>query len=178
MKVIPFTAPWTAFTGKYRLHKWPWRELLRLRNNLAVQRFDFGVSGRWDSRDHFLLFAVQAKQRIGFPRIGSGIFLAQRLVKPSRESHHYENWRVAGRALGIELPSKDEIPLPPQKRDGVILIHTGAGKKSKLWPLEKYQKLTADLHARHWRARCQASGVRCLTSPVLVRPSLGSTASR
>ena len=31
VNVIPFLAPWTAFTGKYRLHRWPWRDLWRLR---------------------------------------------------------------------------------------------------------------------------------------------------
>src|SRR5688572_5680786 len=24
VELIPFVAPWTAFTGKYRLHRWPW----------------------------------------------------------------------------------------------------------------------------------------------------------
>src|SRR5437667_10493746 len=53
VKIMPFTAPWTAFTGKYQLHKWPWRELWGLRKNLAAQQFDFGLSVRWDPRDHF-----------------------------------------------------------------------------------------------------------------------------
>jgi len=30
VEVIPFVASWTAFQGKYRLWKWPWRETVRL----------------------------------------------------------------------------------------------------------------------------------------------------
>ena len=39
--------------------------------------------------------------------------------------------------------------------------------------LKKSQAVAGDFS---WRARCQACGVRCLTSAVFVPPSLGSTA--
>ena len=151
IKTIPFTAPWTAFNGKYLFHKWPWRELSSLRKNLSAQRFEFGLSARHDPRDHFLLFGARVKQRLGFPRTGSRIFLTKPLVHPAPTQHRYENWRVAGCALGIDLPKKNEISLPPSKPDGVVLIHTGAAKTAKLWPLEKYRSLLSKLRQHHYR---------------------------
>ena len=67
IKIFPFTAPWTAFEYKYKynLTRWPTGEMLRLRRDLAAECFDYGLSGRWDPRDHFLLQMVGARQRLG-----------------------------------------------------------------------------------------------------------------
>jgi len=72
--VAPFIAPWTAFRHKYRMLRWPWRELFGLRQ-LARAPFDIGLSARWDPRDHFLLKLLRAEKRLGFPRLQSQIFL-------------------------------------------------------------------------------------------------------
>ena len=77
VKVVPFTAPWTAFKHKYHLWRWPWLEMFRLFHQLSAERFDFGLSARWDPRDHLLLKFVGVKNRIGFPRLRSRIFLTQ-----------------------------------------------------------------------------------------------------
>jgi hypothetical protein len=42
--VKTFVAPWTAFRGKYRLWKWPWGEMLRLRAAMRDQGFEIGCS--------------------------------------------------------------------------------------------------------------------------------------
>ena len=99
--MVPFVAPWTAFKHKYRLCAWPWGEMFRLLNGLAAERFDFGLSARWDPRDHLLLLLAGAKTRLGFPRLGSGIILAKPLGRPEPQAHRYENWRVMARALGL-----------------------------------------------------------------------------
>src|SRR5438552_15215700 len=76
--VIPFQAPWTAFKHKYRLYRWPWREIYHLRKQIGGRRFDVGLSARWgDPRDHLLLALAGAKERLGFPRMGSGMFLTR-----------------------------------------------------------------------------------------------------
>src|SRR5690242_13595418 len=70
IEVVTFTAPWTAFRHKYRLLRWPWRELVRLRK-LSAKRFDIGLSARWDPREHLVLRFLGARRRFGFPRLGS-----------------------------------------------------------------------------------------------------------
>src|SRR5438105_624840 len=111
VRVVPFVAPWTAFKHKYRLLNWPWEEILRLRRQLAAERFDFGLSARWDPRDHFLLWVARVKMRLGFPRMGSQLFLAKPLARPDPAAHRYEHWQVMARALGFELPARDALAL-------------------------------------------------------------------
>jgi ADP-heptose:LPS heptosyltransferase len=155
IKVHPFEAPWTAFEKKYHLWNWPLREMLHLRRTLAAERFDVGLSARWarlggDPRDHLLLKIVGAKERIGFPRTGSRIFLTQPLARPALESHRYESWRLAGKALGIELPPRDQLVSAPREHQKTILIHSGARLPARVWPLGNWRKLALHLRQKNY----------------------------
>ena len=90
VKVVPFIAPWTAFKHKYRLLAWPWGGMFRLLRGLAAERFDFGLSARWDPRDHLLLLLARARIRLGFPRWGSRVALARPLGRPDPTAHIQE----------------------------------------------------------------------------------------
>ena len=151
VEVIPFVAPWTAFQGKYRLWKWPWRETARLWRRLAKQRFDVGLSARWDPRDHFLLRGVRVRKRLGFPRLRSQMFLTHPQVKPAPRDHRYEYWRVLGRALDLTLPDLGNLTRSVTRRHGDVLIHTGAGQPIRVWPLERYQSMVARLRSERYR---------------------------
>ena len=153
VRVVPFVAPWTSFRRKYRLTNWPWRELLRLRR-LAAERFQVGLSARWDPRDHFVLRALRIKRRLGFPRMGSQVLLTDSLILPEVTAHRYEQWRVLGRALDLELPPRQKIGLPstcPSLGRGEVLVHTGAGQPVRVWPLDRYRKVVARLRRQNYR---------------------------
>jgi len=150
--VEPFVAPWTAFKHKYRLFSWPWRELFGLRK-LVKPRFDAGLSARWDPRDHLLLTLLGVKMRVGFPRMGSQVFLSQPLVRPDPRAHRYEHWRVMARALEMELPPRERLPIPPPRAGGEILIHTGAGQPVRVWPLPRYRSLVQRLRQENYRVQ-------------------------
>ena len=143
--VRPFTAPWTAFHGKYQLWRWSWPELFALRRELAAQPFDFGVSARWDPRDHLALKLSGARERLGFSRLKSGRYLTQELTRPEPLAHRYESWRVAGAALGLALPPRAEIFATHGVRPPVVLVHTGARLPLRVWPLENFSELVARL---------------------------------
>jgi len=151
VEVIPFTAPWTAFQGKYRLWKWPWQKLYGLRRQIASQRFDVGLSARWDPRDHFLLRAMGVKRRLGFPRLGSRVLLTDPVERPAPNYHRYEYWRTLGRSLKLELPVRANIVIPRGHRDGAVLVHTGAGQPIRVWPLERYHHLVQQLRTQGYR---------------------------
>ena len=145
VKVVALTAAWTAFKNKYQLWRWPLLEMIHLRRKLAAEHFEFGLSARWDPRDHLLLKIFGAKNRLGFPRMRSRIFLTHPLVRPGPETHRYESWRVIARALNIQLPPRDKISPPAVQGRETVLIHTGAGQPVRVWPLEHYQRLAARL---------------------------------
>jgi heptosyltransferase-2 len=153
VRVAPFIAPWTAFKHKYRLLSYPWRRFFRLRRELAAERFDFGLSARWDPRDHLLLLLVRARTRLGFPRLGSQLTLAQPLARPEPQAHRYEGWRVVARALGLKVPQREALALPPSRPDGEVLVHTGAGQPVRVWPLERYASLVARLRQANYRVQ-------------------------
>jgi ADP-heptose:LPS heptosyltransferase len=153
VRVETFVAPWTAFKNKYHLWHWPFLEMIRLRNKLAAEHFDFGLSARWDPRDHLLLKLVGAKQRIGFPRVRSRIFLTHPVARPEPQAHRYESWRVIANALDLELPSREKISIPAAKSSETILIHSGAGQSVRVWPLEKYKNLAAHLRGKSFQVQ-------------------------
>lgn len=153
VRVIAFVAPWTAFKHKYRLWRWSWLEILRLRQQLAAEHFDFGLSARWDPRDHLLLKLFGAQNRLGFPRLHSRIFLTRAIPRPDPAEHHYESWRAVARALDFELPAREKIFMPAAPGRDTILIHTGAGQPVRVWPLERFKNLAARLRQKNIRVQ-------------------------
>jgi ADP-heptose:LPS heptosyltransferase len=146
VKVIPFTAPWTAFKSKYQLFSWPWGKINRLLCQLRAEKFDVAVSGRWDPRDHLLLKFIGADERLGFPRRGSGILLTKSFPL-SQNQHRYENWRTLGQAMGLNLPAREKISVTGERGGKFILIHSGAAQSVRVWPLERFQFLAKKLRA-------------------------------
>ena len=149
VELVPLTAPWTAFSGKYRLLHWPWRELARVRRDLRASQFDLGVSARPDPRDHALLALVGARRRLGFPRAGSQLLLTQSLPEPSRP-HRADHWRALAATLGWDLsPLAARLP-PSASASRRVVIHTGAGHPVRKWPVERFNELAARLRAAGW----------------------------
>jgi ADP-heptose:LPS heptosyltransferase len=153
VSVETFVAPWTAFKNKYHLWKWPFGEMTRLRHRFAERHFEFGLSARWDPRDHLLLKLFNVQNRLGFPRLHSRIFLTQPLPRPGPETHRYESWRVIARALDLRLPPHEKIFIPAARRHGNILIHSGAGQAVRVWPLERYKNLASHLRQRNFQVQ-------------------------
>jgi heptosyltransferase-2 len=128
---------------------------------MRAEKFDYGVSARWygsvrsagDPRDHLLLWLFGAKTRLGFPRFGSRYLLTKPLTAPEPKAHRYDNWRAVGQALGLELPAREKMRLPHVRRDGEILLHTGAGQPVRVWPLERYRNIAARLRSKNFHVQ-------------------------
>ncbi len=154
---LPLNAPWTAFTGKYRLHRWPWRVLLQTRSALRTRHFDLALSARPDPRDHLLLALSGARQQLGFPRKGSGLFLTQPLALPA-SPHRAAHWQTLAAALDLTPASTSTTPSSPTTppasasapRGRRIVIHAGAGHPVRMWPRERFDALATQLRAQQW----------------------------
>lgn len=155
VEVVPFVAPWTAFRfgSKYNLWRWPWSELFRLRREFRAKKFACAVSGRWDPRDHFVLWAAAARERIGFSRWKSDCFLTRSLLRPPPLAHRSEYWRFVGDALGLSVPREAAMPETSRPRSSVILIHTGARLPLRVWPLKNFQAITRRLRQKHYEVQ-------------------------
>jgi ADP-heptose:LPS heptosyltransferase len=178
VKLLPFVAPWTVFEGKYRLLTWPWRKINQLRCQARAERFDFAVSARWDTREHLLMAVLGAKHRLGFPRLGSRLFLTQPLARLSPLAHRYDDWWVAACAIGLFLPPRAQVRLGSPHSGRTITIHTGAYKPVRVWPLDRYQRLAQHLrqrgfnvrilcddHQRAWWQQCGETAVQTPATP-------------
>ena len=67
------------------------------------------------------------------------------LKRLSPLAHRYDDWWVAARAIGLEMPTRKELPLPPARKERVVLVHTGAALAVRVWPLERYQNIVRRL---------------------------------
>jgi heptosyltransferase-2 len=144
INVVPFTAPWTVFHFRAKY------------NFLGC-----GISARWDPRDHALMRFAGVRDRIGIPRMKSSVFLTRPLPRPDVLAHHYDHWRMAGHALGLELPARDKIIPPPRPFSNQVLIHSGARLPARVWPLENFREIAARLRAKNIPVRiaCDADQV-------------------
>ena len=147
VNLVAAEIPWTAFRDKYKLTEWPWRKLAALRRVLAAEKFDWAVSARHDPRDHFLMQAVGADRRAGFPRLGSAMFLTDPLDLPRGSAHRYDFWRAAGGAMGLQLPARGQLLLPrPAGRK--VMVHSGARLPARVWSLERYAEVVRRLRGQ------------------------------
>jgi ADP-heptose:LPS heptosyltransferase len=144
--LIPLTAPWTAFRGKYRLHEWPWPELSSLVDTLRSYRFSAAVSARPDPRDHFLMALLGVNVRLGFPRAGSRPLLTDPVPRPI-SGHRFAFWQAAAAAFGWDLP----LVLPPSRNGRRIVIHTGAAQPTRQWGGRNFKEIADRLRAHGWR---------------------------
>ncbi len=155
--LVPFNAPWTAFSGKYHLFAWPWRALRALVRTLRSRRFVAGVSARCDPRDHLLLRLAGAGRRIGFPRAGSAMLLTTALNGGQR-LHRTRAWEQIAGQLGWESPPAAVERLQPVGTDRPVVLHSGAGRPTRVWPLERFDELAGRLRrtGRTVRVLCDA----------------------
>ncbi|MBL9216102.1 MAG: glycosyltransferase family 9 protein [Opitutaceae bacterium] len=146
VELLPFTAPWTAFRGKYRLHRWPWLGLAGLVAGLRHRRFAAAVSARPDPRDHVLLAAAAAGLRAGFPRAGSAPLLNLGLPRPD-SPHRFAHWQALATALGWTLPA----PAAGPRVGRHVVIHTGAAQPTRQWPADRFEEIAGRLRQAGWQ---------------------------
>lgn len=154
-----YDAPWTRYQGKYDLRKWDWKELFTILRALRAEKFDTAVSVRNDPRDHLLMSLIGARERIGFPRQGSGLLLSHRLPMLANR-HKVDDWRTIGTALGYT-----DIPDPLLRTKAycspkiaqhfasiqkpVLCLHSGARIPVRRWKQDYFAEIIGQLRREY-----------------------------
>jgi heptosyltransferase-2 len=157
---IEFNAPWTAFHHKYRLWRWPWRDLFRVLREIRRGRFDAAVSIRRDPRDHLLIWLVRIARRVGIRAPIGAFFLNQPLPPPPARHHRVEDWwnaqqRTCPEASALFPPRLNAPPDLKERyrvffaRDArpVLALHCGARNAVRRWPARYLRELLTALRA-------------------------------
>lgn len=151
IKVVPFTAPWTKFQGKYLLYDWHWKSIFKLVKSIRSFSPDIAISARFDPRDHVLLALSGAACRIGFPRAGSRFLLTDPLDRVDENASRKSQWDALKLNLGLKNVADVSEKTSPLKRH--VAIHSGAAKSIRVWPLDRYLQLIYNLESRGWKVR-------------------------
>ncbi len=158
VELVPFTAPWTVFRGKYDLLHWPWLEISAVVSGLRSRSFAAAVSARRDPRDHLLMALGRAAARVGFPRVGSRVLLTDSLGAPSSR-HRAAHWHALAEHFGWEIPDAASLAARSGKH---VVIHTGAGHAVREWPRERFEEIAARLGAAGWQVTLLDDSLRSL----------------
>lgn len=145
VELISLEAPWTAFRGKYRLHRWPWTHLKATLSTLRQRQFTHVVSARRDPREHLFLRLSGARNLVGFPRFGSSILLGNSLPVPS-DPHRATYWKSLAQHFDWDI--SDQVDNPTTGRH--IVMHTGAAQPVRCWPRDRFEQIAAQLREHNW----------------------------
>jgi ADP-heptose:LPS heptosyltransferase len=155
---IEFDAPWTAFQGKYRLWRWPWKDLVRVLREIRREHFAAAISTRRDPRDHVIFWLAGVPRRIGFRAPYGGLFLNEPVVVLPATEHRVEDWWSMQQRLSPTATKRFPPHLAPapseQERfralfaiDGrpVLALHCGARNLVRRWPESYFRELLGQL---------------------------------
>ena len=156
LQFIEWDAPWTVFTGKYRLWRWKWGELLRVLSALRKGRFDVAVAGRRaDPRDHLLMRLAGIPRRLGFPYRRTPGLLNEPIDPGPEKRHVVDDWRALAGRLGLDdkiAPKLDGSAYPRNRATAgakpVLCLHAGARIPVRRWPEENFAEVIRRLRAR------------------------------
>jgi len=161
VKFIEFDAPWTAFRGKYRLWRWPWRKIFQVLSQLRRERFDAAISIRKDPRDHLLMWLAGVRRRIGFSHPWSRWFLNEPIPVREPNAHRVEDWwKLQDLVIGSPAPHRPprlnaDSALVEQFRAQlgkdprpIVALHCGARIAVRRWPEDYYRQLIVSLRQK------------------------------
>lgn len=158
VRFVAYDPPWSVFRGKYRLWKWNWRKLLQFVRLLREARFDVVLSVREDPRDHLIMLLIGARRRLGFPKLGSQMFLTDPIRHTPSRQHKVEHWGLFVSMLqlsgsSVPAPALDHSRYPSRVIDQmlagtekpIICFHAGASSMVRRWPVAYVAVLVTDL---------------------------------
>jgi heptosyltransferase-2 len=194
-EIIVYDFPWTAFSGKYRLWRYNFRELFALLWKLKKKKFDLSICARMDIRNNFLMFLTGAKRRVGYRYGGGSYFLTDAVVPDPNLPHRVDQWRNLLKRLTVSVDdfrprlysTTDErkraestlFAAGVRQDDLLIGIHPGARVPVRRWELDRFAAVGDALFERYHAKvlvfvdpEGYGRDIPMQNPPIIVRPSL------
>ena len=157
-RFIEIDVPWTAFDGKYQLHRYTDPRFLATIRALRKERFDMSIDSRMDLRSNMLAWIIGARRRVGFDVPGGRGLLTDRIRDPGEGSHKVEDWAAMLDAVGggVVPPVPPRIDVDPGTQARVdamlrelgvtpdttlVAMHPSARQAVRRWPLDRFAEL-------------------------------------
>lgn len=156
MTFIEWDAPWTVFTGKYRLWRWNWRAVRGVVAALQQRKFDVAASGRRaDPRDHLVMRLAGIPRRVGYAYRRTPGLLTDPIDPGPATRHVVDDWRAIAGRLGVDdtlEPHLDSSAYPAAftgpAGTPVVCLHAGARIPVRRWPEAHFAETIRRLRAR------------------------------
>ncbi len=142
-EVIEIDVPWT--TWSFSPFKW-----IRARSyarTLKKKNFDLVIDFKGDLRNSWFLWHIKAKKSLGYTDTGGSMFYTHP-INPPYGIHQ------SSRALALISHLGLDTQYSPDKKiyfhhHGSIVLHPGGSDPKRMWPKEKWVKLTELLSKEH-----------------------------
>ncbi len=165
--VVTVRVPWTQYYSRWRKYN-PfsrlWIDLFRALRSLHAQRFDLAFSARADIRENFMLWALNARRRVGYG-FGGGAFFLTDVVKPDPQHPHFsQRWlRLLAHMGTPSLVDQPCLHLTREEQefaegylakydigdgDLVVGVHSGARSATRQWGEDNFEKVAERLQAQ------------------------------
>ena len=151
-EIIVFNAPWFQRSIK----KTGFKQLLGMISQLRAKKYDLAIDFSGYLWNIFLICLSGAKYKVSCNDVGGRFLLDKALPRRTDLQVVRQNLKMLD-SLGINISQQPVVRLAikPEdvsavdqlidengiKADKMIAIHCGAGRATKLWPIQKYNKL-------------------------------------
>lgn len=166
-EVIVVRVPWAEHYSRWRKYN-PfsplWIELARTIARLRAESFDLAFSARADLREHFILWLLKVRRRVGYSFGGGGYFLTD-IVTPNPERPHFsDRWLRLLEYLGgpvllrqpfLQLKEEDSqfadqylAERGIRKGEFLVGVHAGARSAVRQWGKANFDRVAERLLER------------------------------
>ena len=157
---IPLSAPWVRRTSKWAWMNGEWLRFFKETSRLRKHNFNISIDVRCDFRTAFLSFLIGAKHRTGFD-FGLGKYFYTAPVPYGEMVHRSGEYAKILDYFNFSSEECSPFLVPDkQKVEDILhklnlragsyyLIHPGAARKYKIWPLDNIVKVVKALKSTH-----------------------------
>lgn len=155
---------WTEKSTRYNPFAYDWRELRRLKQEMAARNFDIAFNCSMQIRERVVIALSGARRRVAYAFGKGDSVLTDAIIVDNSQTHKVDDWlRLLGPFGGAAPVEVPRLHIDDSERawasgylssrgvpsdEPVIGIHPGASVAEKRWPLERFRDVAAAIAAK------------------------------